>query len=104
MEILPPEREPRIRVSGGRVPGWLGATLALLTMLAAFGVGFLVLFGKAVAAALLLWLAWPLLFSPQFTAWVFGSERAPFWKIFVVFLAINMIARLLLRRESWPRK
>ena len=46
VEIRPPVPEPRIHFAGAHAPGWLGAILALLTMLAAFFVGFMALFGK----------------------------------------------------------
>jgi len=103
-EILPREREPRIHVAGARAPGWLGAVLALLTVAAAFAVGFMALFGRTLAAALVATLAWPWLFSGEFTAWVFGAPRVVFWKILVLFLALDIIARLFLRRNLWPRK
>ena len=103
-EILPPEHEPRVHVAGARAPGWFGAVLALLTVGAAFAVGFLALFGRSVAAAAIAWLAWPLLFSAEFTTWVFGAPRVVFWKILVLFLALDMIARLFLRRNLWPRR
>ena len=104
-EILPPpEHEPRVHVAGARAPGWFGALLALLTVAAAFSVGFMALFGRTLAAALLAFLAWPLLFSREFTAWVFGTPRVVFWKILVLFLAVDMIARFFLRRNLWPRR
>lgn len=103
-EILPPEHEPRIHAAGARAPGWFGAVLALLTVGAAFVVGFLALFGRSLVAALAAWLVWPLLFSPEFTAWVFGAPRIVFWKILVLFLALDVIARLFLRRNLWPRR
>ena len=103
-EIMPPEHEPRVHVAGARAPGWLGAVLALLTVGAAFAVGFMALFGRTLTAAVLAWLVWPLLFSAEFTAWVFGSPRPVFWKIVLLFLALDMIARLFLRRNLWPRR
>jgi hypothetical protein len=103
-EILPPEHEPRIHFAGARAPGWFGAVLALLTVAAAFTVGFLAVFGRALVAAVVLYLVWPLLFSPEFTAWVFGAQRVLFWKILVLFLAVDVIARLFLRRNLWPRR
>ncbi|HAM36662.1 MAG TPA: hypothetical protein DEB40_01535 [Elusimicrobia bacterium] len=104
VEILPRQREPKVHVAGAHVPGWFGAILALLTMAAAFGVGFLALFGRTLVAALLVRLLWPLLFSAEFTRWVFGAERVVFWKVLVLFLGVDVIARLFVRRELWPRK
>jgi hypothetical protein len=103
-EILPPAHEPRIHVAGARAPGWFGAVLALLTVAAAFTVGFLALFGRALFAAIIVFLIWPLLFSPEFTGWVFGAPRVVFWKILVLFLAADLIAKLFLRRNLWPRR
>jgi len=103
-EILPPEHEPRVHVAGARAPGWFGAGLALLTVAAAFSVGFMALFGRTLFAAVLASLVWPWVFSPEFTAWVFGAPRVAFWKILVLFLALDVIARLFLRRNLWPRR
>lgn len=99
VEVIPPHQEPRFHAAGVHAPGWLGALLALLTMTAAFSVGFLAVFGKILAAALVVWLAWPILFSPQLTAWVFGTEHVVFWKIFVLFLSVHVVLRLLFRRS-----
>jgi hypothetical protein len=103
-EIMPPEHEPRIHVAGARAPGWFGAVLALLTVAAAFAVGFMALFGRTLVAAIVASLVWPRLFSPEFTAWVFGARRVVFWKILVLFLAVDVIARLFMRRNLWPRR
>ncbi len=103
-EIMPPGHEPRVHIAGARAPGWFGAALALLTVAAAFTVGFMALFGRTLVAALVASLAWSWLFSPEFTAWVFGAQRVVFWKILVLFLAVDLIARLFLRRNLWPRK
>jgi hypothetical protein len=103
-EILPPQHEPRVHVAGARAPGWFGALLALLTVAAAFVVGFLALFGRALVAAIVAFLVWPLLFGPEFTAWVFGAPRVVFWKILILLLAVDLIARLFVRRNLWPRK
>ncbi|MCX5797669.1 MAG: hypothetical protein NTY77_19435 [Elusimicrobia bacterium] len=103
-EIMPPQHEPRIHVAGARAPGWFGAVLALLTVAAAFAVGFIALFGRTLVAALIASLVWPLVFSPDFTAWVFGAQRVVFWKIVVLFLAVDVISRLFLRRNLWPRR
>ena len=78
--------------------------LALLTMLAAFSVGFMALFGKTLIAAAAVWLVWPLLFSPQFTLLVFGAEKIVFWKVLLAFLALDLVVRLLFRRVTWLRR
>jgi hypothetical protein len=104
VEIMPPEREPRVHVANVRAPGWFGAVVALLTVTAAFTVGFMAMFGRAVAAAVVAYLLWPLVFGPAFTAWVFGGPRVAFWKILVLFLAVDLIARLFMRRNLWQRR
>ncbi len=67
-------------------------------MLAAFGVGFLVLFGATLAAAAAAYLAWPLVFAPAFSQWVFGEPRAPFWKLFLLLLAAGFVVKAFRRR------
>ncbi len=86
-----------------RTPGLLGAAAAVLTMLAAFAVGFVALFGKTLFAAAVVSFVWPKIFSAQFTAWVFGGERIVFWKVFLLILTAGFVAKLF-RRQSWQRK
>ncbi|MBI5630236.1 MAG: hypothetical protein HY921_05075 [Elusimicrobia bacterium] len=96
-EIISPENEgPKAhsRVEKARVLGLFGTVLALLTMVAAFGFGFMAFFSTTLASAALLWVVWPQIFSPQFTAWLFGSEQVSFWKLFLIFLALGTIVRL----------
>ena len=112
VEVLSPDEQrqhesesfetPHVRLTHVRALGLAGTALALMTMLAAVGVGFLALFGTTLAAALGAWALWPLIFSPQFTAFVFGSARAPFWKLFVLFLIAGSALRLF-RRFSGGR-
>ena len=104
-EIVEPEREerPQAYLTHIRALGLIGTALALLTMLAAFGVGFLVLFGTTLVSTAIAYAAWPLIFSPQFTQWVFGTEHASFWKLFLLFLAVGMIVKLF-RRQLWQRR
>ena len=104
-EIVPPggEEPPRVRLQGVRMLGVFGTVMALLTMLAAFGIGFLAFFGRTLAAALILTVVWPLVFSADFTQWVFGSPGAPFWKLFLLFLAAGAVLRLF-GRPLWRRK
>ena len=95
---MPPDREheqPKVRLTHVRALGVFGTLLALLTMGAAVGVGFLAFFGTTLLSAGLVALMWPLLFTPEFTQWVFGASRAPFWKLFLIFLVIGTVAKLL---------
>jgi hypothetical protein len=98
-EIIPPggdqQDRPRVRLAHVGTLGIFGTFAALLTMFAAVGVGFLVLFGTTVACALLTWAVWPHVFSAEFTQWVFGAPTASFWKLFVLFLAAGAVTRLL---------
>ncbi|MBI4377116.1 MAG: hypothetical protein HY549_11790 [Elusimicrobia bacterium] len=111
MEVLPPkqsEPEPQAKLHHLRALGLLGTLLALLTMLAAFGIGLIVFFGSTLAATLVAMLVWPMVFSPEFTQWVFGSPEPGFRKLFLLFLVIGMIAKLFrpmeVRSPLWPRK
>ena len=94
--------EPRVKVTHVRALGLFGTALAILTMFAAVGVGFMALFGTTVLAALLAKLLWPLIFSVEFTKFVFGSEIVPFWKLFVLFLAAGAVMKAF-RRLSGGR-
>ena len=102
VEILPRPDAEEAQPSA-TTPGVLGAAAAVLTMLAALGVGFVALFGKTLFAAALVCLTWPRIFSPQFTAWLFGDERIVFWKVFLLILTAGFVAKLF-RRQSWQRK
>jgi hypothetical protein len=112
VEVLSPEErtqresegfeQPRVRLTHVRALGLVGTALALLTMFAAVGVGFLVLFGTTLLASAAAYALWPLIFSAQFTEFVFGSARAPFWKLFVLFLVAGSVVRLF-RRFSGGR-
>jgi hypothetical protein len=83
--------------------GVIGALLALLTMGAAVGFGLLMLFGKALVAALIVKLLWPLVFGPEFTQFVFGSQTVPFIKVFLLLAAGSVVAKML-RPTSWGRR
>ena len=103
VEVLPPdqnyyEEPPRARFVHLRAPGIFAPILAILTMLAAATFGFFFLFGTTVAAALAAYVAWPLVFTPQFTQWAFGEPRASFWKLFLLFLAVGFIVKAFRRR------
>lgn len=87
----------RVRIAHVRSLGAVGAFLAMMTLLAAVGVSLLMLFGKALAAALLVKILWPSVFSAKFTAWVFGSESVPFWKVFLLLASGSVVAKML-----WP--
>ena len=93
----------KVRVAHVRSLGLIGALLALMTMLAAIGVGLLMLFGQALAAAVLVKVMWPYVFSVEFTKWVFGSEAVPFVKVFVLLAAGSVVAKML-RPSAWGRR
>jgi hypothetical protein len=103
VEVMEPDQQFRQsgpRLAHVRVLGVFGTLLALLTMVAAAGVGFLAFFGTTLLAAALVALTWPLIFSADFTNWVFGAARAPFWKLFLLFLVAGTVSKLLgLRRK-----
>ena len=107
-EIIPPGPDAgfegvRVRVAHVRSLGVLGAVLAMLTMMAALGFGVLMLFGKALIAAVLVVLLWPLIFSPEFTQVVFGSRHVPFFKVFLLLAAASIVAKMLWP-QSWGRR
>jgi len=106
VEILPPaegqpfragqdREQPKVRLTHVRALGLFGTLLALLTMGAAVGVGFLAFFGTTLLAAGLVTLTWPVVFSADFTQWVFGATRVPFWKLFLLFLVAGTVMKLL---------
>ena len=82
--------------------GLIGAFLAMMTLLAAVGVSLLMLFGKALLAAVLVKLLWPFVFSTEFTLWVFGVATVPFWKVFLLLAAGSVVAKML-RPAAWGR-
>jgi hypothetical protein len=108
-EILPPGGPEagfegmRVRVAHVKSLGVVGAILALLTMAAAVGFGLLMLFGRSLLAAVVVYLVWPYVFSAPFTQWVFGADHVPFWKLFLLMVLIGTLAKTLLPR-SWGRK
>jgi len=57
----------------------VGALLALCS--AVMG---LMLFGKVLLVSAVLSWIWPRVFSPDFTAWVFGTPTVPYWKILLL--------------------
>jgi hypothetical protein len=100
VEVLSPDQNqdyqtPKVRLAHVSTLGIFGTLLALLTMTAAVGVGFLFFFGTALLSAGLVWASWPLLFSPAFTEWVFGAPRPVFWKLFLLFLVAGTVSKLL---------
>ena len=107
-EIMPPDQPDQdaglagihVRLAHVRSLGVFGALLALLTMLAAVSFGLLMLFGKALAAALIVKLLWPLVFGPEFTRWVFGADSASFLKLFLLMVLISTLAKILLPRRK----
>ncbi len=92
-----------MRVAHVRSLGIIGAVLAMLTMIAALGFGLLALFGKALVAAVLVVLLWPLVFSPAFTQFVFGSTSVPFFKVFLLLAAASIVAKMLWP-QTWGRR
>jgi len=92
----------KVRVAHVRSLGLVGAFLAMMTMLAAIGFGFLMLFGKALLAAALVKFLWPAVFSVEFTQWVFGSEAVPFYKVFLLMILGSVVAKML-RPTTWGR-
>ncbi len=110
-EILPPGGDAedagfsgvRVRLAHVKSLGIAGALLALLTMAAARSFGLLMLFGRSLLAAAAVYVFWPYLFSPTFTQWVFGADRAPFLKLFVLLALAGTLAKMLLPR-SWSRR
>jgi hypothetical protein len=107
-EIIPPHQDAglsgvRVSVAHVKSLGVIGALLALLTMAAAVGFGLLMLFGKALVAALIVKLLWPMIFCPEFTQMVFGSQTVPFWKIFLLLAAGSVVAKMLWP-ASWGRR
>ncbi|MBI4678556.1 MAG: hypothetical protein HY748_13335 [Elusimicrobia bacterium] len=78
---------------GGRGLGLIGAVLACATALAALLFGVLAVFVTPLIGAALLTLVWPVIFSEQFTGWVFGTPYLPFWKAFLLFLLVGAVVR-----------
>ena len=110
-EILPPGSSSedagfegvRVRMAHVKSLGVIGALLALLTMGAAVGFGFLMLFGRSLLAAAVVVLLWPYVFSAEFTRWVFGADTAPFWKLFLLMVILGTLARALRPTSSNSR-
>lgn len=92
----------KVKVAHVRSLGFIGAFLAMMTMLAAVGFGFLMLFGKALLASALVKFLWPVVFSDEFTLWVFGSESVPFYKVFLLMILGSVVAKML-RPAAWGR-
>lgn len=106
-EVMPSGAGPefdgiKVKVAHVRSLGLIGAFLAMMTMLAAIGFGFLMLFGKALLAALLVKYLWPVVFSTEFTQIVFGTQAVPFWKVFLLMILGSVIAKML-RPTTWGR-
>ena len=104
-EVMPSGERPdfegvKVRVAHVRSLGVVGAFLALMTMLAAVGFGLIMLFGQALLAAALVKYLWPVVFSPEFTRWMFGSEAVPFYKIFLLMVLGSMVVKILDRKST----
>jgi hypothetical protein len=102
-EVVEPRQDyqqPQVRLTHVRALGIFGTLLAILTMLAAVGVGFVAFFATSLLAAAIVTVAWPLVFSAEFTQWVFGAPHASFWKFFLMFLAAGTVAKVLKIRRK----
>ena len=102
-EVVEPQQrfeQPQVRLTHVRALGIFGTLLAILTMFAAVGVGFVAFFATHLLAAALVYVAWPLVFSADFTRWVFGAPHASFWKFFLVFLVAGTVAKVLKIRRK----
>ncbi len=86
--------QPRVRLTHVKALGIFGTALAILTTFAALGFTLFLLFGTTLTSALLVWFLWPKVFAPEFTQWVFGAPQAPFWKLFLLFLAAGAVLKL----------
>lgn len=75
-----------------------GQFLAGLTVLAAGSAVLLWLFGKVLILSAAVSLIWPMVFSPDFTAWVFGEPTVSFWKILLLMFLAGTAARWFRRR------
>jgi hypothetical protein len=96
VEVLEPRYdEVRPRLTHVRALGLFGTALAILTTFAALGFTLLMVFGTTLSSALIVWVLWPKVFAPEFTQWVFGATYAPFWKLFLLFLASGAVLKLL---------
>ncbi|HBL15919.1 MAG TPA: hypothetical protein DD417_03920 [Elusimicrobia bacterium] len=99
VEVLEPRQEPRFRAEfrGPGSFGVLGALLAGGTALSAAGIVALLLFGRALLMAGLLTVMWPIVFSPEFTRWVFGAAALSFWKALLLCVLAEAVLRWLRR-------
>jgi len=95
-EIVPPHRE-RERVSAS-IPV-AGALFAGGTVIAAAAVMALMIFGKVLLVSAIVTWIWPRVFSPEFTAWVFGTAVVPYWKILLLCLLATFSVRWLTKKS-----
>ncbi|MFA6315877.1 MAG: hypothetical protein WC943_00530 [Elusimicrobiota bacterium] len=82
-----------IHIDHGRGLGLLGAVLACATAMAALVFGALAMFVTPLIAGAVTTLLWPVIFSQQFTSWVFGTPYLPFWKAFLLFVLVGAVVR-----------
>jgi len=75
------------------MPGAIGKAVAGFTVLAAALVIAALLFGKILLLSAAAAVLWPLIFSADFTRWVFGADTVPFWKILLIFTFIGFATR-----------
>jgi hypothetical protein len=81
--------------------GWFGRFAAGLTILAAGFVVFALLFGKVLLISAAATILWPLLFSPEFTLWVFGTAQVPFWKMLFMVALTGIAFRWFRSARTW---
>ena len=81
-------------------PGPIGKIAAALAVLEAAMVIAAFLFGKIILLSAAATIAWPAIFSVDFTRWVFGADTVPFWKILLILTFIGFAARWI---RGWMR-
>ena len=81
-------------------PGWLGKIAAALTFLTAAAVIAGLLFGKILFISAAATILWPMIFSAEFTRWIFGTATVPFWKILFIFTFMGFATRWI---RGWMR-
>jgi hypothetical protein len=69
------------------------------TVLAAAAVMGLMIFGKVLLVSAVLTWVWPRIFSPEFTAWVFGTTTVPYWKILLLCALATFAVRWLAKKD-----
>ena len=81
----------------------MSGPFAGFAMLTALGLGFLFVFGKVIVGALVVSMLWPIVFTQEFTLWVFGAPTLAFWRAFLLLLGDTAVFNVF-RRQSWQKK